>query len=422
MKRDWIFFSALAIGLIGAGLFASGIAAGLLLIAGAYLLRPALHEFGLARGHADERQLLIHSRSGNISFLVVILAASGFALWRLSRGEPAEELVQVIVLGLAARALTNLVMIGEYRKAGVMILTAIGAGVALFLIAEGGLSTPALVGVVLGAIIIGIAQLARRFPLTIAAVLVALMAGAIVFYRLYEFRAMQSAVWLLFILPLAVAALCLYLGRREDENVSPRQRTIAFGSLGAAAAVIFTLLLLIGGSNTPVTRRTAAGPAGTVTEIQGIPCTGTVTYDDKGKLQSCTLGREDTLSGQPLAAGTVIHLTPEGILDWCFLQEDTMIQGHLCRGSEHNFMTGFHPNGTLKTAWLAQDETIDGIPCAKFRFLSSWFGGGDRTSFHDNGRLQFCTLAAPAKIQGTEYAKNTGLAFGPDGRIITTGK
>lgn len=421
MKRDWIYFAALAVALAGVGLFVAGITAGILLIAAAYLIRPALHEFGLARGHADERQLLIHSRSGNIGFLVVIIASAGFALWRLSRGEAAEDLLQIIALGLAARALTNLVMIGEYRKAGVMILTAIGVGVALFLIAEGGLSTPALVGLVLGAIIVGIAQLARRFPLTIATALVAIMALAITVYRLYEFRAMQSAVWMLFIMPLAVAALCLYLGRRDDEDVSPRQRTIAFGSLGAAAAIIFTLLLLVGGNTMPVTRRTAAGPAGTVTEIQGVPCTGTVTYDDKGRLQSCTLGREDTLSGQALAAGTVIHLTPEGILDWCFLQEDTMIQGHLCLGSAHNYMTAFHPNGTLKTAWLAQDEMIEGIPCAKFRFLSSWFGGGDRTSFHDNGRLQFCTLAASATIQGNKYAKNTRLEFGPDGRIINAG-
>jgi hypothetical protein len=110
------------------------------------------------------------------------------------------------------------------------------------------------------------------------------------------------------------------------------------------------------------------------------------------------------------------------VLDWCFLEEDTMIQGHLCLGSGHNYMTGFHPNGKLKTAWLAQNETIDRIPCAKFRFLSSWFGGGDRTTFHDSGRLQFCTLATAAAIQGTEYAKNTRISFDPGGKVIKADK
>ena len=144
MKRDWIFVAGGVLFLAGIGLFIAGYPAGLLVIVAAYLLRPALNEFGLARERTDERQLSIHSRSGNIGFLVVVLSAAAFALWRLSRGEPADDLLQVIVFGLAARAITDLVMIGEYRKAGVMIISTIGAFIALFLVAEAGLSVPAL--------------------------------------------------------------------------------------------------------------------------------------------------------------------------------------------------------------------------------------------------------------------------------------
>jgi hypothetical protein len=421
MKRDWIFVAAGVLFLAGIGIFISGYPAGLLVIVAAYLLRPALNEFGLARESADERQLSIHSRSGNIGFLVVILSAAGFALWRLSRGEQAEDLLQVILFGLAARALTDLVMIGEYRKAGVMIISTIGAFVALFLVAEAGFSVPALAGVIAGALILGVGQLGRRFPLAVAILLVLIIALAIIFFRLYEFRALQSTLWLLFVLPLSVSVACLVLGRGSmEENITPRQRSFVFGGLGAAAVIVFTLLLVLGGRDLPVTRRTAAGPVGAVVEIQGIPCVGSVTYDAKGTLQSCTLGRDDTLSGQPLAAGTVIHLTAEGVLDWCFLQENTMIQGHFCLGSRHDFMTGFHPNGKLKTAWLAQDESIEGIPCARFRFLSKVFGGGDRTTFHDNGRLHLCTLSAPATIQGKLLNKHTVVEFDSDGKLVQT--
>ena len=95
-----------------------------------------------------------------------------------------------------------------------------------------------------------------------------------------------------------------------------------------------------------------------------------------------------------------------------------MIQGHACLGSGHDFMTGFHPNGRLKTAWLAQDEWIEGIPCARFRFLSRLFGGGDRTTFHDNGRLHMCTLSASATIQEKQLKKNAMVEFDREGKLM----
>ena len=52
-------------------------------------------------------------------------------------------------------------------------------------------------------------------------------------------------------------------------------------------------------------------------------------------------------------------------------------------------MTSFYPNGQLRTAWLAVNEVIQGIPCAKFRFLSAVFAGihgkTGQTSFYENG-------------------------------------
>jgi hypothetical protein len=419
IKRDKIFYSASALCLLGAVLAAMGHDFALLLFVAAYLLRPSLHEFGLAKHYADERQLIIHSRSGNIGFIVMMLAAVGFALWRISRGESPEELYELIFIGLAARAMTKLVMGGEYRKAGVIIISAVGVFLALFIVLEGGLSVASVFGVVLGGMIIGLGQLARRHPGGMALVLAVIVVAVILLFRLYDFRTVNTALWLFFVTPLVTAAACLVLGRGErEEEVTPRLRTAVFGSLGAGAAVVFTLLLVFGGRNQPVTSRTAAGPQGEVVDIQGVSCTGSVEYYQNGKMKSCTLGREDTLSGQPLPAGTVVTLTPGGFLDWCFLQQNTVIQGHLCLGSGHGYMTGFHPNGQLKTAWLAQDEIIQGIPCAKYRFMSSLFGGGERTLFDESGRLRYCTLSDTITLEGQTLKKGEEVRFDNEGKLV----
>jgi hypothetical protein len=419
LKRDEIFYSACSLSLVGVVLAVMDYDFALLLFVAAYLLRPSLHEFGLAKQYEDERQLTIHSRSGNIGFIVVMLAAVGFALWRIARGEPAEELYELIFLGLAARAITGLIMIGEYRKAGVIIISAVGIFLTLFIVAEGGLSVFSIFGIVLGGIIVGLGQLARKFPRVMAFLLAAVAVGAILFFDLYDFRRVNTALWLFFITPLITAAACLFLGSGDQEQeVSPRLRTGVFGALGVGAALVFTLALVFGGRDEPVTSRSIDAPKGKVAEIQGISCAGSVEYFQSGKLRSCTLAREDTLSGQPLPAGTAVHLTPEGYLDWCFLQQNTLIQGHMCSGSGPNFMTCFHPNGQLKTAWLAKDEIIQEIPCAKFRFLSVLFGGGDNTVFDENGRLRYCTLADNITFEGQKLKKGDDVRFDKDGKLV----
>ncbi|TFH64724.1 MAG: hypothetical protein E4G91_04900 [Candidatus Zixiibacteriota bacterium] len=296
IKRDKIFYSACGLSLIGVVLAVMDYDFALLLFVAAYLLRPSLHEFGLAKQYADERPITIHSRSGNIGFIVVMLAAVGFALWRIARGEQPEELYELIFLGLAARAMTGLIMIGEYRKAGVVIISAVGIFLTLFIVTEAGFSVASIFGIVLGGIIVGLGQLARKFPKVMAFLSAVVAVGAILLFDLYDFRTVNTALWLFFVTPLVTAAACLFLGSGDQEReVSPRLRTGVFGSLGTGAAMIFTLLLIFGGRNEPVTSRSIAAPDGEVVEIQGISCVGSVEYYQNGKLTSCTLGREDTL-------------------------------------------------------------------------------------------------------------------------------
>lgn len=417
LKRDWIFYTACCLSAVGLILAALGNEPALLLFVAAYLLRPALHEFGVTRQSADERQLVIHSRSGNIAFVAVILAAVGTALWRVANGQLADDLYPLIFIGLGVRALTGLVMNGEYLRAGAIIIGAIGAFTGLFVLLETGLTTGGMLGLLLAAFIMALAWIATVFPRTMSLVLVAIALILIVGFDLYQFRRVQTALWLFVVAPVLVAAACPHLGGGKDADaVTPRKRLLIFGSLGAGAAVVFALLVVIGGRDSDGSTANRI-PKGEVVETQGIPATGIIERYSDGTLKLCTLAREDTISGQPLASGTVVAFEPDSTMKWCFLQQPTEIQGHLCKGSGHNFMTGFYPSGQLRLAWLDRDEVIDGIPCAAFRFMSNIFGGGDGTHFHANGRLAETTLSKDFEIDGQLFKKGTVVRFDSLGNL-----
>ncbi len=422
INRDKIFWFACALSAAGLALALLGYDVALLLFVAAYLLRPALHEFGVARQYADERQLTIHARSGNIALIIVVLAAVGLALWRVARGEQPEDLYMLIAVALAARAITGLVMNGDYRRAGAVILGAVGLFAAAFVLMDIGLSvTGILVALAIVGVFLGFGWLGRRFPLTGAVILLLFALVAVARFGLLDFRSASLGVWLLLIAPLVIAATCLLVGRfGGDDGISPRTRTIVFGTLAFGAAVIVTISLLMAADhdrrNPPGS--SAALPEGEVRDVQGIPCTGQLEYYPNGSLKFCTLAREDTLSGQPLAAGTMVHFDEQGFVDWCFLQENTRIQGHFCRGEGHGFQTGFHPNGQIELAWLVEEEEIDGVPCAKFSFFSDVLGGPSGVHFHENGRLKSCKLSRQFTIEERTFEKGDRVQFDSEGRLV----
>ena len=85
-------------------------------------------------------------------------------------------------------------------------------------------------------------------------------------------------------------------------------------------------------------------------------------------------------------------------------------------------MTIFHSNGQLRTAWLAENEVIQGIPCSKFRFISAVFvgihGKTGQTSFYENGQLRYCELSENMIIEGKLYRKKDAVRFNPNGELV----
>jgi hypothetical protein len=145
---------------------------------------------------------------------------------------------------------------------------------------------------------------------------------------------------------------------------------------------------------------------------------GLVSFHENGRLYRFALAESRSVTGQPLPRGTLIAMSPEGTLDWCFLPRDSEIQGHLCKGRSDNWATSFYPNGKLKTCWLAHDQVIQRIPCGEATFLSEISGGKTGTQFYDNGQLAGCRLAGEITIQSVTFKKGEHLQLNREGKVV----
>jgi hypothetical protein len=195
----------------------------LLPLVGAYLLRPTLHALGLATKYADERQIQIFSRSGNIGFLVVMFGATVISILRMYQGEPPDDFHLLIVLGLVTKAIVGLLMIGDLRWAGRIILISYGvimgvfAGIQGFNEIQAG-ETPweTFAGVGLIVVFATLGLLSKKYPRPVAVVLTLGAVGMIWYRSLWEFSDKDNGIWLFVILPLALIIACLW-GRPDTE-------------------------------------------------------------------------------------------------------------------------------------------------------------------------------------------------------------
>lgn len=99
-----------------------------------YLLRPTLASLGLAGRHVDERQITINYRSGNIAFAITLLICVIISVKLAAEEDHAFEYFHmVIVAGLAAKALFNVILVKNFREAAAKILIGVGLLMALFM-------------------------------------------------------------------------------------------------------------------------------------------------------------------------------------------------------------------------------------------------------------------------------------------------
>ncbi len=87
-----------------------------------------------------------------------------------------------------------------------------------------------------------------------------------------------------------------------------------------------------------------------------------------------------------------------------------------------------HASGKLRAAWLAGEETIDGVPCAsKLPLLGgAWhalrLGAQAMAWFYDDGRLRQAMLARDAIIHGQALRKGEVVSLRRDGTLDAAAK
>ena len=214
-EKDPVFWWATAIFILSLLLFAVfqnqvWLALGI----GAYLLRPTLASFGIATRYVDERRLSIHYRSSNVAFVIMMAACVYFAATLSAEGNPAWETYNmVIVTGLVAKALFNVLLVKNLREAATKILITAGLFIALF----GGMGSvedgvvAILMNSLAGLSIVAVGLLSKRFP-RIIGVVVILLAVALEFKILGKgvtWAQIGTALIIGVPLVLAGAGLCL---------------------------------------------------------------------------------------------------------------------------------------------------------------------------------------------------------------------
>ena len=73
--------------------------------------------------------------------------------------------------------------------------------------------------------------------------------------------------------------------------------------------------------------------------------------------------------------------------------------------------------GAVATAWLARDEVIQGIPCARATFWGELTGGGG-TRFDESGRLRRCRIARDVTIQGVPFEQGDQIRLDENGNLV----
>jgi hypothetical protein len=135
LKKDPIFWFASGIFVLALLLFFVTQSPNWLFLGiASYLLRPTLASLGVARRYMDERQMTINYRSGNIAFAVTIITSVICSIILFAKDDHAFEMFHmVIIIGLVAKALFNVVLIKNFREAAQKILIGVGLLMALFM-------------------------------------------------------------------------------------------------------------------------------------------------------------------------------------------------------------------------------------------------------------------------------------------------
>ena len=185
-----------------------------------YLLRPTLASAGIATRLVDERQMTINYRSGNIAFAITLVTCVIVAVKLAAENDHAFEYFHmVIIVGLAAKAIFNVIMVKNFREAAAKILVGVGLLTALFMSfsAFHPFSPVSFVmNIIPGLVIAGIGLLSKWRPRPAGALILAVTAFMLwkIFSKGFDWGQIAAAV--IVCVPLIIGGVLLVTIRAAD--------------------------------------------------------------------------------------------------------------------------------------------------------------------------------------------------------------
>lgn len=155
------------------------------------------------------------------------------------------------------------------------------------------------------------------------------------------------------------------------------------------------------------------GQIDTETVVGGRACrAGWLHLHPDGTPAAFTAAREIPLARVTIPADTWVSQNPDGVVTVCAFPEDTLVQGHLCRGTggPKGVQVAFYPDGALRQFFLARPATIDGVPCDTGLVRGA-------VELYENGRLKSCRLGQDLERDGRKLRKGTRITLSPEGQI-----
>ena len=192
-------------------------------------------------------------------------------------------------------------------------------------------------------------------------------------------------------------------------------------------SILLASFMLVPPSMSATAQELVRRPLPDTVTVDGIPCAATepayAEFFPSGRLHSCPIARAMTMGGHELPAATWLQFEEDGTLISAWLPHDTMLAGHLCKGTGYKgWSVRFYPGGGLSLCFLADVTVVDGVPCQRGTFWNE-IRGGSRTGvgFHENGRLSRCQAARRFERDGQAIGKWDVVRLDTEGRLIPRG-